>query len=50
MFISYCQISEQSFLLDFGNAITKEINLDVLTVFQYFINYINKNNYLYFKN
>jgi len=44
------QISEQAFLLDFGDEITKEINQNVINVFNYIYNQIKKENYLDIKN
>ena len=44
------QISEQAFLLDFGNDITKEINQNVLNIFYYISKKIQKNNFLGLKN
>ena len=44
------QISEQAFLLDFGNDITKEVNQNVLNIFYYISEQIQKNNFLGLKN
>ena len=44
------QISEQAFLLDFGNEITKEINLNVINIFYYIYKQIQKDNFLDLKN
>ena len=44
------QISEQAFLLDFGNDITKEINQNVLNIFNYISQQIQKDNFLGLKN
>jgi len=44
------QISEQAFLLDFGNDITKEINQNVLDTFYYITKQIQKDNFLCLKN
>ena len=44
------QISEQAFLLDFGNDITKEVNQNVLNIFYYISKKIKKNNFLGLKN
>ena len=44
------QISEQAFLLDFGDDITKEINLNVINIFYHIFNQIQKDNFLDLKN
>jgi len=44
------QISEQAFLLDFGDEITKEINQNVINVFYYIYEQIQKDNFLDLKN
>ena len=44
------QISEQAFLLDFGNDITREVNQNVLNIFYYISEQIQKNNFLGLKN
>ena len=44
------QISEQAFLLDFGDEITKEINQNVINIFYYIHNQIQKDNFLGLKN
>ena len=44
------QISEQAFLLDFGNEITKEINQNVLNTFYYISKNMQKDNFLGLKN
>ena len=44
------QISEQAFLLDFGKEITKEINQNVINIFYYIHNQIQKDNFLCLKN
>ena len=44
------QISEQAFLLDFGDDITKEINLNVINIFYHIFNQIKKDNFLDLKN
>ena len=44
------QISEQAFLLDFGEDITKEINLNVIKIFYHIFNQIKKDNFLDLKN
>jgi len=44
------QISEQAFLLDFGNEITKEINQNVLNTFYYISKKMRKDNFLGLKN
>jgi len=44
------QISEQAFLLDFGNEITKEINQNVLNTFYYISKKMQKDNFLGLKN
>ena len=46
MFISYCQISEQSFLIDYGNVINIETNNKVISHFKY----IKKLNYKFIFN
>lgn len=44
------QISEQAFLLDFGNDTTKEINQNVLNIFYCISKQIQKDNFLSLKN
>ena len=44
------QISEQAFLLDFGDEITKEINCNVIKIFYHIHNQIQKDNFLDLKN
>ena len=44
------QISEQAFLLDFGNEITKEINQNVLNTFYCISKKMQKDNFLGLKN
>ena len=44
------QISEQAFLLDFGNDISKKTNKRVINFFYFIINKIKSNNYLNLKN
>ena len=44
------QISEQAFLLDFGDDITKKISRNVINTFYYIFNQIQKDNFLDLKN
>ena len=44
------QISEQAFLLDFGDEITKEVNQNVINVFYYIYKLLQKDNFLDLKN
>ena len=44
------QISEQAFLMDFGDDITKEINKNVINIFYHIHNQIQKDNFLDLKN
>ena len=44
------QISEQAILLDFGDKITKKINLNVINIFYHIINQIKQDNVLDLKN
>ena len=44
------QISEQAFLLDFGDEVTREINQNVINTFNFIATKIQKNNTLGLKN
>tara|TARA_B100001123_G_C14956531_1_gene885887 strand:- start:12 stop:707 length:696 start_codon:yes stop_codon:yes gene_type:complete len=50
MYKSINQISEQAFLIDFGDKVSKEINNNVIDYFKYINSKIKKNNKLKIKN